>query len=965
MTIRTKHNPIKHQSTIASIILLIGIICTIGITYSYVTTPDTFEYESEDGGYLVYQIMPRFLIADANTIHFQWDTQGIVRADFNESGVIGKDSRTKDVRLCEWDSAVPFSVEFETGEVVEYPFSSTLYWDPVFIILTAIIILLSTILLYINQLLTWERVTVFILILSSSALLVLLYNPICENNSLISQFSEYVAHVSVYILSVGIYSAVAIATIVARKYLVKILELVRFYIPFPVFFATVVVNWVMLGSLGVYQFANMPWLLGIYLLAIVCPAICLLAIYSSNFSQKPTRSYTLNIITKRTHILVALFVWLLLYNFDWVRYLGNVHVQAVVGFSLYVMSGTVMYHALFDYKSNLDSLLLGFVWATLVSMVLILIGLVLGLSSSIVILAYSIIGAVALTKLLSEKPNINITLVSRPELLSTIVMASLVAMVTLLTILNYSYNANQMTATDNYTYYALVSHYDETEQYNLNDFILGTDFQIVLRLMWRFWTGSLSIIVNLAGTTILNIDFMLQVLLILMIICSMYYLSRDLDLPNLFAPLSIIVYLSFLSLQLDLEASVGTYFYSQLIQDKQLVIFLLAPILFVKLINYFKSDNKSLLYQAIIIIITISLIHPTSLAIVSMWVILYMGLEWLSRRKHMLSMFVVFMAFVLGMLPSIAILQMDPLQYPFESSETFTEDYDSPSFQDRILLDDSFQLLGVHPGHRTGLAYQALTVAAIISVLLFWKSDIAKFILASAIAVLLVSNPLTAPIIAKVITVVHVHRVLWVAPFGLAFVFIIAILSGRILKLSSQFQNFIAIIFAIIFVGTMFYNMYNYEPKFVLFSRFANHLETPQWGVRGAMVNFGVWLNSERPIPDVVLADDVIQNFIPVIAEQTYPVYFRRNVNQTTMRDEDYFKRVSQTRNRMKELYRQQLKPEQFSSYISMYQVSLIVVDQNKLNFDFDEYMQSLDLPFTFQLIHTIRNIDIYEVIEK
>lgn len=954
--------------TILIVVLMITVF-VIGTIYgSYSNLPLIVSDQPANDTSIFFELSPQVVSNPVDDVILTWQLDGIEAAYLNDGGVIGNDTRTMSFNICEPSNFYLLEVELLDGQVVEYSHAPIFRLvDPILIILCCIVIIIGVALLATLCSLKWHHYVAIGFVLMFMVLAAMLRTPQCYDDQLFEQVQLTLTpfHSVVYGLTAILSLMIAITALINPQSLLNTSRRIRSQVPFGVMLMIVSAVSAILCLFATAHFNVFPLHFLIIAIVIFAWSIGILSIYTlqpipvdKSHPFKLEWAQSLHIVIK-----VVVFVfWLAIYNFDWVRILNNAMLQGIIGFSLFWLAGWVLYAALFKPQTlGVGDMLYGLLIAIFTTMLLSLGGFILGLSISFLLLIYSIISGIALIRLLNRHHVITISLQS-PILPFAEIVVSVAFVASLwLGIATHNQNTTEISASDGYTYHAIVTGYVSAERLGFQDFFLGTNYELPMRFWLRFWTASQAMMVKLSDATILQIELVLGVQLLGVSMLAVYYLGRQLGLSHIVSLIASIAHLSLLSAHITSHSEVGTQFYLRLLHDKQFVEFVLAPILVALVTQYLENRTSKHLILLAVGVATISMIHPTATALVALMIGVYVLLSVVINFDHFPALLVIIVLLTAGMLPSVGIRIISPVRFLTEANDSDIVILDN--YQNNIDFDEDYNVLGISGNLRTGFAFSLLAVAFVISALYFHKTLVARYILAGCVVILLAMSPYTAPLLAKAISVSHITRTLWLAPFGIALAFLIHIslqFVNRFKLPTIPIQTCLIVGVTVLLPLHMLTNLLSEHGDFDSYVSYWTYLTQTESTYVEWVIELEGWLKENTQSGDVVLGDTHIQRFLPVIAGEVYPIIFRPNINQSTMPMSEYNQR-SNDHEAMIDALAEGNKAD-FVRYIENYSVDWIILNINDLLYEETEATLDMADPVEISLAQRIDDLFVYKV---
>lgn len=271
---------------------------------------------------------------------------------------------------------------------------------------------------------------------------------------------------------------------------------------------------------------------------------------------------------------------------------------------------------------------------------------------------------------------------------------------------------------------------------------------------------------------------------------SVYTFARTLGLSRLLAGAAVLAQ-GFSLLRLSRQNQPGNIFFQLLTEDKVVAAFILSLILLTLVGEYFKSPSHRKLLVIWIVAWAMAFTHPVQFGMTCMIAGVY-GLPSLLTKGTRRDYF-----FVIGVLATVVVV---PYLFRFGGGEYANSL--SFSLEDvitngelarfgvrRVDIIEGTQFYGISRYLTVGLPYEVGFVAALFSLLYFWKNNVARYVLSSFLVLGVAMLPYTGWIVGMFTSPFQLWRLTWQIPFGISFAFLLWVIFEVAQKF--QFLNFI------------------------------------------------------------------------------------------------------------------------------------------------------------------------------
>jgi hypothetical protein len=382
-----------------------------------------------------------------------------------------------------------------------------------------------------------------------------------------------------------------------------------------------------------------------------------------------------------------------------------------------------------------------------------------------------IVGAVSLIGLfLRQTPESTQQQAANGVVYGLIVVAVLAASFLIITQLGLNYSYKRGVFVDDFSYAAQTTQFRATGSYNFEEVMHGTGYTTALRNLFAMLPLSYAVIAESGGIATHEFFLVFRVVEILLFLLAGVGLARALKLSWSAAALAAAVQTVIIArfYRVDYISSL----YPEFMQDKGIAAYVLAPILVRVAIRYAEIPNRRILALVGIVSLAMSFTHPTIYIITCGLIGLFM-LIGLIRTRRWRPVFLLGIVLALGLLPHVPLRLIDEQhQFSLAATDKDLRKFHGPgTWNNRMgdfkIYDYDHNLYALQLNQFNNWVYK-LFLASIVVSLFRWRHDrAAVYLLAAGLLWLSVTLPITAPLWGRVITPLHLRRVLWLLPTAL------------------------------------------------------------------------------------------------------------------------------------------------------------------------------------------------------
>lgn len=316
-------------------------------------------------------------------------------------------------------------------------------------------------------------------------------------------------------------------------------------------------------------------------------------------------------------------------------------------------------------------------------------------------------------------------------------------------------------------------HHAETNSF-LGDEALGwtepyfdTGNVIADRMYLTYWTLAKALIVEISGVPILISRYFIQPYVLIVAVAAMYVFARNLGHRRRTSLTIVILGLFAFSLLVGNRDQPATHFLGELILDKAVVGFALAPVAISSAFLCFRSGRRRAYAGFTISMFATTCVHSLvagfAVGIIGIWCLIQLVADKDRRRRTFLIG-----ALTLAVFSPAIVLRAttgDSTIYNFGTSTTkistnkiLVLDWVNP-------LDAQNRAYAINPVTAGGLTYLLLPLT-LLAIGIRRADDRGKFLAAHALAAAIGLIPIAASVYGHLVSVNHIIRVLWLVPYG-------------------------------------------------------------------------------------------------------------------------------------------------------------------------------------------------------
>lgn len=327
-----------------------------------------------------------------------------------------------------------------------------------------------------------------------------------------------------------------------------------------------------------------------------------------------------------------------------------------------------------------------------------------------------------------------------------------------------------VTTGDDLTYNAYVAHWLEAPQWDWQEIFFDAERLASSRFWLAYWTLDEALLARWSGVAALELTrvYLAPFLSVLALVAT-YALARGLEFSRAWSSFALTLQAAALLLLTGANQP-GLVFLNRQVEDKVVAAFILTPLFVCAVTAFLKQHTPGRLSLAALLGAGLALTHPTLMAIAAVATALYGLLYGLAKREWRAPARVG-LVLILMLLAPFGIRLLDvtyTAKIPFDAGAL------PRSAQAERLLAWSETFFVVNPQIVWGLPFVWVGLAGLGAAFQWRRSHAARWLVTGALLLLSVVNPLTAPLWGIAISAIHLWRVVWILPFGIAAAFLVA-----------------------------------------------------------------------------------------------------------------------------------------------------------------------------------------------
>ncbi|NJN70887.1 MAG: hypothetical protein HC801_11865 [Nitrospira sp.] len=448
---------------------------------------------------------------------------------------------------------------------------------------------------------------------------------------------------------------------------------------------------------------------------------------------------------------------------------------------------------------------------------------------------------------------------------------------------------------DSWSYLAYLTNWQQAEALNFRNVLFLPLFRDSIRFWFAMHPMVQALLADLSGLHgILLLGYYLGPVLVPIATLAAYCLYKELLRSDRQAVFAILIQLTFLYLLPD-GFQPGASLFQRMPQDKAFAAFILAPVFFLGIRLILQNLTPRNLWFAFLAGASLTLTHPIILAYSVFIAGIYAAIITLTRRDFKtFSIILLILAVIIAPIAALRFVD-DP-----EMGTNFAFDLDAAldlkRTEDRVSYIEgtpfygfNLQIIEILTNTNTPSIWQTFFSQSYLWMLFasfIWsifnfrkKNDLAPFITASALLVLLCAIPYTGWLVGYFVAARMLLRSTWLFPIGLAGMVLITELLGSIPTKSStserfvhtiqrSLQGFILLLCTILIVH---FTTHHYAPRWQEFTKLSEYKTQLE-----EFTSLARHIDRNISEPSIFLASSIdLTNYLPGLSSKAKVVYFR------------------------------------------------------------------------------------------
>lgn len=348
----------------------------------------------------------------------------------------------------------------------------------------------------------------------------------------------------------------------------------------------------------------------------------------------------------------------------------------------------------------------------------------------------------------------NFTLPERNPIVIIGVLSSLVVML----IFAYWAIISFQRFSDILIYNAEVTYFASHASLDWQEIYFNTGNSISDRFYFSYWTLFQALMVHISGTHILQLQYVLSAILIIMLGLSVYGLGRDVGFsPQLSLSILVVTFICYKVLTQDIFQP-GIILITRNLHDKQVGQFVLFPIVMAIMFRYLQSRARNWAVLLVLVLVGMFFTHPIATGLTVLVICGWMFLSMLTTRTVRPFIYLILMG-IAAMIPLILLRLLT-------NSESIYDFGDNPvSYGFTLWVSDDKSLYAPTVSSTGLLTYIILMIAGVVSLIRIRSSQY-RLALSISIVIGIGLFPYTAWFYGRLISTQHIWRNIWIIPYG-------------------------------------------------------------------------------------------------------------------------------------------------------------------------------------------------------
>lgn len=324
---------------------------------------------------------------------------------------------------------------------------------------------------------------------------------------------------------------------------------------------------------------------------------------------------------------------------------------------------------------------------------------------------------------------------------------------------------------DDFTYNALLNYYQHAANYTFQ-FQQGLERLEIVRFWLAFWPLTEAVVAQLSGLNgLLITGIYMAPALVGLAMVAVYALGRSLKFSHAVAALAVVAHIASL-VRLTQKNQAGLVFFDILIEDKAVAAFVLLPVVFRLLVDYWERPGRKRLVLLFVAVFGMLFTHPVILGMTALIAGVYLALGVLFTRRWRHAALAL-LPFVIALLPPVIMRfgQGEEL-YTFSVEEAIAIGRENKLSPGRLHVLQNERFYGIDLSLLSGLPYELSLLAGGLALLLMRKDIAARYVVAALGVLGLAVCPYTGWIIGLGTSTFQLWRLSWLTPLGIILAFL-------------------------------------------------------------------------------------------------------------------------------------------------------------------------------------------------
>lgn len=344
--------------------------------------------------------------------------------------------------------------------------------------------------------------------------------------------------------------------------------------------------------------------------------------------------------------------------------------------------------------------------------------------------------------------------------LSSFSMINLVGLIAVTLFLIYFGIFTTATEGDTGTYNIEVTNFLRSTPLDWEENYYDTGNPLTDRLAFSYWMLAQAMIVDFSDLHILESQFFINSLLMIMMVAAIYIFCRNLGCEHntavLIVLLQLVVYIFLLD---DLDFS-RSKLLNRLFYDKTVASFIISPILISTFYRALQTRDKRHYVLALLLVWSVIFVHPMIMGFVMVTLVGWLGLEFLFNGQARLW------AIAAGILLCLVFSPVILVRLTTDTSDIYDYGEEVLDGINYVTVDEASGRYALSPQLVGNLTYIAVGMAFTFALIGRLHTPEHRLMLAYGVTVGIALIPFTAWIYGNLVSIQHMNRVVWQTPYG-------------------------------------------------------------------------------------------------------------------------------------------------------------------------------------------------------